>query len=165
MDSFWSSSRPPKRTSHLGIGLVGQAYSNRSRQLLHRCPQRRLLFLVESGGLPDCSKIKAVGLLSPKAAAHRPKAWGSRSRTSAVAEAAQPWASSQKAYHRSRYLGVGARIIRRCKSLIPTCHCSIERSISLTPITNLPQLPIPTNRVPSQIYPMRLHISPWLWFS
>ena len=40
------------------------------------------------------------------------------------------------AYHRSR--GVGARIIRRRNSLTSICHCSRERSISLTPITNPP---------------------------
>ena len=38
------------------------------------------------------------------------------------------------AYHRSR--GVGARIIRRRKSLAFICHCSRNPSISLTLITN-----------------------------
>ena len=36
------------------------------------------------------------------------------------------------AYHRSRSLGVGAKIIRRRKSLTSICHCSKDRSISLT---------------------------------
>ena len=69
------------------------------------------------------------------------------------------------AYHRSRSRGVGARIIRRRKSLTPICHCSRDRSISLTPITNPAQFLRPATSVPSQIYPMRLRISPWLWFS
>ena len=68
------------------------------------------------------------------------------------------------AYHRSRSRGVGARIIRRRKSLTPICHCSRDRSISLTPITNPSQFLRPATSVPSQIYPMRLRISPWLWF-
>ena len=36
------------------------------------------------------------------------------------------------AYHRSRSRGVGAKIIRRRKSLTSICHCSKDRSISLT---------------------------------
>ena len=46
------------------------------------------------GEPPDCSKIRALGPPSPKAAAHRPMVWGSLSRASAVAEAVQPWANS-----------------------------------------------------------------------
>ena len=69
------------------------------------------------------------------------------------------------AYQRSRSLGVGAKIIRRRKSLTPICHCSRDQPISLTPITNPSQLPTPANQVPSQIYPIPLRISPWLWFS
>ena len=42
------------------------------------------------------------------------------------------------AYHRSRSLGVGAKIIRRRKSLTSICHCSKDRSISLTLIIYLP---------------------------
>ena len=61
--------------------------------------------------------------------------------------------------------GVGARIIRRRKSLTPICHCSRDRSISLTPITNPSQFLRAATSVPSQIYSMRLRISPWLWFS
>ena len=62
--------------------------------------------------------------------------WGSRSNASAVVEAVQPWASISMAYHRSRSRGVGATIIRRRKSLGSICHCSRNRSISLTPITD-----------------------------
>jgi len=40
------------------------------------------------------------------------------------------------AYHRSRSLGVGARIILRRKSLTSICQCLRDRSISLTPIAN-----------------------------
>ena len=47
-------------------------------------------------------------------------------------DALQPWASNRMAYHRSRSLGVGAKIIRRRKSLTSICHCSKDRSISLT---------------------------------
>ena len=149
----------------LSKGPVGQANASLSRQLLHRRAQLRLLRLAKGGGEPpDCSKIKALGPPSQKAAAHRPMVWGSLSSASAVAEAVQPWASSQIACHLSRSRGVGARIVRRCKSLILICHCSRNRSISLTPIINPSQLPKPTNSVPSQIYPMRLRISPWLWF-
>ena len=61
--------------------------------------------------------------------------WGSRSSVSAVAAAVPPWANSSRAYHRSRSRGVGDRIIRRRKSLASICHCSRNRSISLTPIT------------------------------
>ena len=68
---------------------------------------------------------------------------GSLARASAVAAAVQPCASSRMAYHRSRSRGVGARIIRRRKSLTPICHCSRERSISLTPITNPSQHRLP----------------------
>ena len=104
----------------------------------------------------------------PKAAAQRPTVWGSRSSTSAVAAAVQPWARSSMAYHRSRSRGVGARIIRRRKSLTPICHCSRDRSISLTPIINPlghPQkLARKTNLVPTSIYPIPLRIPPWLWF-
>ena len=63
-----------------------------------------------------------------------------------------------------RSRGVGARIIRRRKSLTPICHCSRDRSISLTPITNPSEFLRPATSVPSQIYPMRLRISSWLWF-
>ena len=42
---------------------------------------------------------------------------------------------------------------------------SRDRSISLTPITNPSQFLRPAaTSVPSQISPMRLRISPWLWF-
>ena len=91
--------------------------------------------------------------------------WGSRSRASATAEPVQPWASSNRAYHRSRSRGVGDRIIRRRKSLASICHCSRNRSISLTPITNPFLTPRRINPTPLQLYPMLLRISPWLWFS
>ncbi len=61
---------------------------------------------------------------------------GSRSRASATAEPVQPWASNSRAYYRSRSRGVGDRIIRRRKSPASIRHCSRNRSISLTPITN-----------------------------
>ena len=117
------------------------------------------------GEPPDCSKIKAPGPPSPKAAAHRPMVWGSRPRASAVAEAVQPWANSQMACQRSLSRGVGARISRRCKSLASICHCCRNLSISLTPITNPSPTPGQASLLPSQIYPIPLHVSPWLWFS
>ena len=96
-------------------------------------------YLPLSGGEPPvCSKIKAAGPPSPKAAVHRPMVSGFRSNGSAVAESVHPWANSSMAYHRSR--GVGATIIRRRKSLASICHCSRNRSISLTPITDPPLL-------------------------
>ena len=77
---------------------IGQFHARRGGRLLHRRPQRRLPRLAEGGGEPpDCSKIKAAGPPSPKAAAHRPIVWGSRSRASAVAEAVHPWASRRRA--------------------------------------------------------------------
>ena len=99
------------------------------------------------GGPPVCSNIKAAGPPSPKAVAHRPMVSGSRSSESAVAAAVQPCVSNKMAYHRSRSRGVGARIIRRRKALASICHCSRNRSISLTPITNPSQLPKPANSV------------------
>ena len=86
------------------------------------------------GEPPVCSSIKAAGPPSPKADAHRPMVCGSRSRASAVADAVQPWASNQTACQRSRSRGVGASIIRRCRSLAFISHCSRDWSISLTPI-------------------------------
>ena len=65
---------------------------------------------------------------------------------------------------RSRSRGVGARIIRRRRSLTPIYHCSSAWSISLTPIVSPSQLPCPANPTPSPIYPVHLRISPWLWF-
>ena len=90
--------------------------------------------------------------------------WGSRPRASAVAEAVQPWANSQMACQRSLSRGVGARISRRCKSLASICHCCRNLSISLTPITNPSPTPGQASLLPSQIYPIPLHVSPWLWF-
>ena len=60
--------------------------------------------------------------------------------------------------------GRGARIIRLCKSLASIRHCSRNCPISLTPITNPSLTPGQTNLTPSQLYPMLLRISPWLWF-
>ena len=71
--------------------------------------------------------------------------WGSRPNASAVAEVVHPWTSSQTACQRSRSRGVGARISLLCTSLTPISHCSRKRAISLTPITNPPQLPKPAN--------------------
>ena len=104
--------------------------------LTFNCVKFQMKYLPLSGGEPPvCSNIRAAGPPSPKADAHRPMVCGSRSRASAVAAAVQPWASSSMAYQRSRSRGVGARIIRLRKSFTPICHCSKERSISLTPIT------------------------------
>ena len=61
---------------------------------------------------------------------------GSRFNASARATAVQPWASNSTAYQRSRSRDVGARIIRRCTSWASISHCSRDRSISLTLITN-----------------------------
>ena len=69
------------------------------------------------------------------------------------------------AYQRSRCLGVGARIIRHRKSLTSICHCSRNHYISLTPIIDPSLLLTPAASVPSQIFPMRLRISSWLWLS
>ena len=127
----------------------------------HRRLQLLPLPLVKRGGEPpDCSNIRAAGPPSPKADAHRPMVCGSRSSASAV----QPWASSQTAYHRSRGVGVGARIIRRRKALASISHCSKSRCISLAPITNPSLTPGKANSAPSPIHPMFLRISPWLWF-
>ena len=68
------------------------------------------------------------------------------------------------ACHRSRSLGVDARISRRCTSLASICHCSRNRPICLTPITNPSPTPYRANPVPPQIYRITLRISPWLWF-
>ena len=82
---------------------VGQFDTRRGWRLLHHPFQLLLLRLVKGGGEPPvCSKIKAAGPPSPKAAAHRPIVCGSRSSASAVAAALKPWASSSMAYHRSR---------------------------------------------------------------
>ena len=66
--------------------------------------------------------------------------------------------------HCSRSLGVDARIIRRRKSLASICHCSRNRSISLTPTIYPSLITEHPNLVPLQIYPTPLRISPWLWF-
>ena len=89
---------------------------------------------------------------------------GSRPKACAVPEAVHPWASSQMACQPSRSRGAGARISRRCKSLASICHCSRNRSISLTPITNPSLTPKRANPTPHQIYRITLRISPWLWF-
>ena len=116
------------------------------------------------GGTPRTDRRKAAGPPSPKAAAHRPIVRGSRSKASAVVEALHTWASS-RACHRSRSRGVGNQITRRHKSLASICHCSRNRSISLTPITNPSRTAAKADPVSPIIYPMLLHISPWLWFS
>ena len=72
--------------------------------------------------------------------------------------------ATRMAYHRSRSLGVGAKIIRRRKSLTSICHCSKDRSISLTLIIYPPTTAL-SGPVPPQIYPIFLRISPRLWFS
>ena len=68
------------------------------------------------------------------------------------------------ACHRSRSLGAGARISRRCRSLASICHCSRNRSICLTLTTNPSPTPYRANPVPPQIYRITLRISPWLRF-
>ena len=144
---------------------VGQFDARHGRLFRHRLLQLRLLHLAEGGGEPpDCSKIKASGPPLPKAAAHLPMVCGSRPKACAVPEAVHPWASSQMACQRSRSRGAGARISRRCKSLASICHCSRNRSISLTPITNPSLTPKRANPTPHQIYRITLRISPWLWF-
>ena len=63
---------PDKLPDHFPVP-VGQADARQGGQLRHRCPQLRLLRLAEGvGEPPDCSKIKALGPPSPKAAAHLP---------------------------------------------------------------------------------------------
>jgi len=145
---------------------IGQADAHGLRQFLHRPFQRRLLRFPEGGGEPPvCSKIRAAGPPSPKAAAHLPMVCGSRSSALATAEAVHPWASSQTACQRSRSRGVGARISLLCTSLAHISHCSRNPSIPLTPFT------IPSRNLKSylqsflRIYLISLHISPWLWFS
>ena len=113
-----------KLLNHLLIP-VGQFDARRRRRLLHRPFQLLLLRLVKGGGDAGvCSNIRATGPPDPKAEAHRPMVWGSRSSACAGAAAVQPWASSRVAYYRSHSRGVGSRIIRRRKSLTPICHCS-----------------------------------------
>ncbi len=105
-------------------------------QSLHRSLQLGLLDPVEGGGDPPlCSKTRAVGPLSLKAATHAPMVWGSRSSASATAEAVQPWAKSQRPCHRSRSRGVGARYIRSRTSLTSSCHRSRSCTMSLIPNT------------------------------
>ena len=57
------------------------------------------------------------------------------------------------AYHRSRSRGVGDRIIRRRKSLESICHCSRNRSISLTPITDPSLTPRRLTQLPYNFTP------------
>ena len=155
-------SSPDKPMHHLPVP-VGQFDARLGRQPLNRRPQLPAAPCRGRGEPRDCSNIKAAGPTSPKAAAHRPMVRGSRSRASATAEPVQPWASNRRAHHRSRSWGVGDRIIRRRKSLTPSCHCSRNRPISLTPVINPPSSTHP-NPGPPQIYPIFLRISPWLWF-
>ena len=129
-----------------------------------RCPSNCCLYPATTSRSTSSRGVYAAGPPSPKAAAHRPIVCGSRPRACAVPQAVHPWASSQMACHRSRSRGVGARISRRCKSLASIRHCSRNRSISLTPITNPSLTPRLTSPVPPQIYPTLLRISPWLWF-
>ena len=84
----------------------------------------------------ECGTALAEGRRPPELVEGVRRREGSRSSDSAVAAAVESWASSSMAYHRSRSLGVGARIIRRRKALASICHPSINRSMSLTPITN-----------------------------
>ena len=56
-----------------------------------------------------------------------------------MAAAVNPWASNSMSYQHSHSRGVGARIIRRCKSFTPNFHRSSHRAISLTPI--IPSIP------------------------
>ena len=104
-----------------------------------RCPRLRSAVLSASASTGPGRRQRFRRCCYPPvpfghADAHREMVRGSRSRASAVADTVLPWASSEMAYARSR--GVGARIIRRSKSLTSICHCSRNRSISLTPITN-----------------------------
>ena len=121
-------------------------------QSLHRSLQLGLLVPVEGGGEPpDCSKARAVGPLSLKAATHVPMAWGSRSNASATANAVQPWAKSQRPCHRSRSRGVGARYIRSRTSPTSSCHRSRSRLMSFIPNTATSRIPLQTNATHLQV--------------
>ena len=121
-------------------------------QSLYRSLQLGLLDLVEGGGDPPlCSKARAVGPLSLIAATHVPMVWGSRSNASATANAVHPWAKSQRACHRSRSRGVGARYIRARTSPTSSCHRSRSCAMSLIPNTTPTRLPLQTNGIPLQL--------------
>ena len=130
------------------------------------CPQRRMLFLVERGGTP--------GLLENQGPGPRPRQrpqpigqWCGGPFQNLRRSRGRPTLGQQPrgVPHRSRSLGVDARIIRRRKSLASICHCSRNRSISLTPTIYPSLITEHPNLVPLQIYPTPLRISPWLWFS
>ena len=111
--------------------------------------QLGLLVPVEGGGDPPlCWKARAVGPWSLKAATHVPMVWGSRSNASATATVVQPRAKSQRACHRSRSRGVGARYIRSRTSPISSCHRSRSCAMSFIPSTTATRFPIKTNADP-----------------
>ena len=123
-----------KPTHHFPVP-IRQAYACLFGQRLYRSLQLGLLVPVEGGGEPpDCSKPRAVGPALPKAVTHVPMVWGSRSSASATAEEVQPWAKSQRACHRSRSRGVGARYMRSRRS--PTSSCRRSRSSTMSHIPN-----------------------------
>ena len=137
---------------------VGQADARYGGQLLHRCTQRRLLRLAEGRGTPGPLENQGPGTTIPEGGGPPtdgmgPMVWEFRSKVSAVAVAVQPWERIPMACHRSQ--GVGARIIRLCKSLASIRHCSRNRPVSLAPIT-IPSLTLgQTNPGPGNPRPAR----------
>ena len=115
---------------------VGQFDARRGWRLLHRPFQPLLLRLVRCGGNHRSARISGLQALPHRRPTPNGLWYGARSSASAVATAVQPRASIQRAYQRARARGVGAKIIRWRRSLTPICHCSRDRSISLTPILN-----------------------------
>ena len=60
--------------------------------------------------------------------------------------------------------GILRYIRTQVENLASICHCSRNRSISLTPIASPSLTPKQANPIPHQIYRIALRISPWLWF-
>ncbi len=154
---------PDKPVHHPPVP-IGHFNTRRPWQLLHRPCQRRLLRLAEGGGEPPAARISASGP-APKAAGPTGLWCGGPARALSRGDAGQPCASSQTAA--SVPTPLAARIIRRLWLLGTHLPLSQDAdTISLTPIRqplhNLRPELIPAT---SQIYPMCLHISPWLWFS
>jgi hypothetical protein len=90
------------------------------------------------GGPPVCSKRGALwaplGPASPKVASHWPIVWGSRSSASPTRASDQPRLTSQRACHRSRSRGVGARRVPSgCRSRSP--RSSNSQRVSRVPIS------------------------------
>jgi len=131
---------------------IRQADASPFGQCLHHSLQLGLLLPAEGGGEPpDCSKARAAGPLSLKAATHAPMVWGSRSSAPATADAVQPLAKSQRACHRSRSRGVGARYMRSRTSPTSSCHRSRSCSMSLIPITTATRLLFQNKATPLRV--------------